>query len=124
MGISLLTVNSRQLVFNWIPIQSNCSSLQYGTESDCGSCSDESQTVLNQTSKTCIVEQPNMDERVCSFAVNSVICRNISGSFSTPVNVTLKGRTLISIICSFIFYIINFVDSTMAYPIAIAVKLT
>ena len=97
MGVSLFTVNSRQLVFNWMPIQSNCSSLQYGIESDCGSCSEGSQTFLNQTSKTCIVEQPNTDERMCSFAVNSVICRNISGSFSTPVNVTLKGKILVRI---------------------------
>ena len=69
-------------------MDSGCSTLHYNITSNCGSCINT--TAVTTTSVACSISvADNMTQ--CSFGVQSVVCANISGVLSTPLDVTLKG---------------------------------
>ena len=74
------------LAFNWTPVISNCSTLQYSIVSDCGTCP----TVTNMTTATCSDLQLTTNASLCYFRVTSRAC-DLTGSPSSPTAVTLKG---------------------------------
>ena len=90
LTIQLLSVNPSELLFNWNSVDSNCSSLQYSIISDCGTCS-----INLQTNISCNIGQPTTTEDMCSFAIQSVLCDNITGNLSAPISVTLKSSEII-----------------------------
>lgn len=74
------------LVFNWTsPIQ-NCKSLSYQISSDCGSCTE----TTNTTTVNCSVGAITHETSNCTFSVQSVVCGR-TGAANRPVIVTLKG---------------------------------
>ena len=88
-SIRLLNVSQTQLTFSWSSAESNCVSVQYGLQSDCGTCTNGSVTA--RTSKVCIIEPPDTTETQCSFAVRAIVCGNVSGDPTKSINVKLKG---------------------------------
>ena len=52
--------------------------------------------MTTQTSETCNIEQSTIFETRCTFAVQTVICGNISGMFSDDILLRLKGITAMS----------------------------
>ena len=89
--VQLVGTSSEQLVFNWTSVDSDCSTFQYNITSNCGNCVNT--TAVNTTSVTCAISLSSADNNVmqCSFSIQSVVCANISGVPSTPLDVTLKG---------------------------------
>ena len=88
-NVQLVDVNSKQLVFNWSSEESNCSTLQYNIDSDCGICTN---TVT--TFATCSIDLSAITNNMCTFAIQSVVCGNISGILSDPLSITLKGMCM------------------------------
>ena len=89
-NIQLISVSSEQVVFNWTSVESNCSTLHYNIMSNCGTCPHTIESTAN--SVTCFIDLSASAGNItlCAFGVQSVICANISGNFSTPLNLTLK----------------------------------
>ena len=85
-NVQLVDVNSEQLVFNWSSVESNCSTLQYSIESDCGTCTNTEMTLA-----TCSVDLSAITYDMCNFAIQSVVCGNVSGILSDPLSITMKG---------------------------------
>ena len=74
----------RQLTFNWSSVSPECpsNSIHYNIlVSNCGSCP----TTTNYTTVTC-TDVPT-DGSVCTFAIQIVICGNITGNMSVPIRV-------------------------------------
>ena len=89
LDVQLTSVKPDKLTFNWSSVQQNCSTLQYGIESNCGTCTNDPPTL---TSATCSFELSAISGGLCNFSVQSTVCGNITGSLSTPIRVTLKGK--------------------------------
>ena len=81
----LVDIKPGKLIFSWTPIARRCSSMYYEIQSNCGECP----TATNSTVATCIVN--NLQARLCTFTVRSVVCDNIVGSWSNEIEVMLKG---------------------------------
>ena len=79
------------LVFNWIPVISNCSMLQYNISSDCGTCP----TVTNATTAICSDLQLTTNASLCHFRVSSRAC-DLLGNPSSSFAVNLKGNFSVS----------------------------
>jgi hypothetical protein len=90
MGVELTDVTADHFTFQWGPVAfgSNCQTLQYNIETDCGNCSSNPQSA---TSVICSFDLSSIINNVCSFSVGTVICDDIAGNFSEPINITLKG---------------------------------
>ena len=85
--ISAVDFGSRELTFTWSPVAQGCP-LHYNIlSSNCGSCP----TTTNTTIVTC-TDVPT-DGSVCTFALQTVVCSNIIGNSSDPVNVTTIALT-------------------------------
>ena len=85
-------MTSNKLTFNWKAVRGDCSTLRYLIESDCGTCPVNS---VATTSATCSFQLPLTSAsgpNFCNFSVRSIICNDVIGSKSIPVNVTLKGK--------------------------------
>ena len=77
---------SRQLVFSWSSVAPDCPAIHYNIlASNCGSCP----TTTNHTTVTCTNVPTNGS--VCTFAIQTVVCQNITGNSSDSVQGTLKG---------------------------------
>ena len=88
--VRLVGVSSEQLVFNWTSVDSDCSTLNYNIMSNCGSCINT--TATTTTSVACSISVNVTDSITqCSFGVQSVVCGNVSGVPSTPLDMTLQG---------------------------------
>lgn len=85
--IHLVTVTPRSLKFQWSAVASTCASLLYEINTDCGICI----AVTNLTDVSCSINVHD-SPKVCSFQVRSIVCGNIAGMWSNPVNITLKGK--------------------------------
>ena len=94
-NVQLFDVNSEQLIFNWSPAESNCSTLQYSIESDCGTFTT---AVTTSTQATCSVDLSAIADSMCTFAIRSVVCGNISGILSDPLSITLKVTVYIYVV--------------------------
>ena len=74
---------SRQLTFNWSTVSTDCPAIHYNIlSSNCGSCP----TTTNHTTVICVDIPTNSS--VCTFAVQSVVCGNITGQRSNPIMVS------------------------------------
>ena len=84
--VSLIHVQPGQLTFNWTSVDVLCDSVSYKIiSSNCGRCP----LVTTNTTVTCtnIVASG----QVCIFAVQTVVCGNLTGNMSRPIYVILKG---------------------------------
>ena len=74
----------QELTFSWSPVAPDCPAIHYNIlASNCGSCP----STTNHTTVTC-TDVPT-DGTVCTFAVQTVVCRNITGNRSNPVRGTI-----------------------------------
>lgn len=76
-----------ELRFNWT--RKNCQMISYSITSDCGDC--PTSTAIN----TAVCINVPVDDRVCSFAVRTVVCGDIDGTQSNSLSVTLKGMSFL-----------------------------
>ena len=90
-NVRLTEVLERSLIFSWNSLGPNCASVQFAIISNCGNCP-------NMTSLTTVacsdVQLLSTDAFTCSFQVKSVLCGNIVGNLSAPVNAILKSMGL------------------------------
>ena len=90
--INLTNVSTEGLTFEWNSVAPNCSAVSYTISSlGCGSCPSSTST----TSIICHGVQLNGESDLCTLSIQAVTCGNISGSFSNPLNVSLKGLLLL-----------------------------
>ena len=92
-NVRLTGVSANSLDFAWTPAQTNCST-RYVVTSDCGDCATSSNLQTDQPTASCSFQPPSTadSDRVCTLAVQSVICRNLSSAMSAPVSVNLRGK--------------------------------
>ena len=92
--ISWERLGAEQLMFSWSPVVSNCVSISYNIlDSHCGVCPNS--TV--DTNITC----NNVSTRhlsMCMLAVQTIVCGNISGKWSTRVYVQENGTGYMDLI--------------------------
>ena len=89
MHISHIDIGLIQLTFAWSPVVPSCPSIHYNIlASNCGSCP----TTTSHTNVTC-TDIPT-DGSVCTFAVQTVVCGNITGIDNSSINIlVLNTRT-------------------------------
>ena len=76
---------SRELAFRWSPVASDCPAIRYNIlASNCGSCP----TTTNYTTVTCTDIPTN--NSVCIFAIQTVVCGNVTGNANNPIRVGVK----------------------------------
>ena len=83
---------TRQLTFNWSrsSVSPDCpgNSIHYNIlASNCGSCP----TTTNHTTITC-TDVP-INGTTCSFAVQTVVCGNVTGNSTNPISVSVNTAT-------------------------------
>ena len=79
--ISGVDISQQQLTFTWSPVVPDCPAIHYNIlASNCGSCP----TTTNHTTATCI-DIPTIGSTSCNFAIQAVVCGNISGNTSDPI---------------------------------------
>ena len=90
-NLQLIDMKPGQLAFSWIPTAHAllCSLLTYDIQSDCGECP----AATSSTSVICTFESAH--HRPCTFAVRSVVCGDIVGSWSHEIEAMLRGTSLI-----------------------------
>ena len=81
--ISNLNLALRKLTFSWSPVAPDCPAIHYVLALNCGSCP----TTTNHTNVTCTDVPINYS--ICTFAVQTVVCGNITSNISDPINITL-----------------------------------
>ena len=82
--ISKVGFHPNQLTFQWNSVASDCPASHYNIlASNCGSCP----TTTNHTNVTCTAVPTN--DSICTFAVQTVVCGNITSNISDPINITL-----------------------------------
>jgi hypothetical protein len=75
----------RELTFSWSPVAPDCPAIHYNIlASNCGSCP----TTTNHTNATCTNLNVSLNDTVCTFAVQTVVCGNITGNVSDPISIT------------------------------------
>ena len=104
-NIYLTDAQPGTLVFNWTPVITNCSTLQYSIISDCGTCP----TITNATTAICSDFQLTTNANLCNFSVSSRAC-DLTGNPSSPIVVTLKG--MVTAICLKLQMIIQPISSS------------
>ena len=88
-NVHLTDVKPGKLTFSWAPTVLHCSALTYEILSDCGVCP----TTTSSTLVTCTTE--SSQPRLCTFAVRSVACGGIVGSWSNEIEVMLRGTSFL-----------------------------
>ena len=85
--VRLSYVQSGRITFNWTSVDALCDSISYNIiSSNCGRCP----SMTTNTTATC--SDVMALGQVCTFAVRTVVCGNITGNMSHPVHVILRGR--------------------------------
>ena len=85
--VHLLDINSTHLTFHWSPVSSNCNAVHYCiTSSNCGHCPNR----VNSTSVTC--SGPFINDQLCTFAVQTVVCDNVVGNESNRIQVVIRSK--------------------------------
>ena len=86
--VHLADAGQGYLSFSWSAVANSCASLQYEISSTCGVSN-----ITNTTSALCSIDDTmSHDARECSFKIRSIVCNNLTGRWSDPINVTLKGK--------------------------------
>ena len=84
LNINKNDYSSRELTFSWSPVAPDCPAIHYNIlASNCGSCP----TTTNHTNATCTKVPVN--DSICTFAVQTVVCENITGNIRDPLNIIL-----------------------------------
>ena len=82
LWVSIVDLPLKQITFNWSPVAPDCPAVHYNIlASNCGSCP----TTTNNATLTC-TDVPT-DGIVCTFAIQTVVCGNITGSESEPISI-------------------------------------
>ena len=82
IGISNADSSLRQLTFSWSPVAPDCPAIHYNIlASNCGSCP----TTTKHTNATC-TDVPT-DDNECNFAIQTVVCGNITVNFSINTHI-------------------------------------
>lgn len=80
-------IGIEELMFSWSPVISNCSSVHYNIrDSNCGICPNST----TGTNVTCL-NVSTSHVSMCMLAVQTVMCGNISGEWSSQVNLLQNG---------------------------------
>ena len=86
ININLSDLDLRQFMFSWSPVAPDCPAIHYNIlASNCGSCP----TTTNHTNVTC-TDVPTEQNTFCAFALQTVVCGNITGILSNPISVSLS----------------------------------
>ena len=86
VSISLVDLSSRRLTFIWSSVAPDCPTIHYNIlSSNCGSCP----TTTTYTTVTC-TDVPT-DGDMCTLALETVVCGNVTGNLSDIVQGILKG---------------------------------
>ena len=86
LQINNINFLSQELTFSWSPVAPDCPAIRYNIlASNCGSCP----TTTNYTTVTCI--NVPTDGSVCTFAVQTVVCGNITGNASDAIRVNTSS---------------------------------
>ena len=89
LHISGIDFSSRKLTFAWSSVAPDCPAIHYNIlASNCGSCS----TTTTNTTVTC-TDVPTTGSTSCNFAVQTVVCGNMTGNISDPVIVNTGTST-------------------------------
>ena len=87
--VHLADAGPGNLKFSWSPVANHCASLQYNINSTCGVCP----SVTNSTSALCTIDDTlSHNANKCAFKTRSGVCGNITGRWSDPIYVILKGK--------------------------------
>ena len=82
-NINNVDYSSTELTFAWSPVAPDCPAIHYKIlASNCGSCPN----TTNHNAVPCT--DVSTDGSECTFAVQTVICGNITGNASNPFNIT------------------------------------
>ena len=88
--INLINLGSRQLIFSWNVVAPDCPAIHYNIlTSNCGTCP----TTTNHTNAIC-TDVPIDQDIFCTFVLQTVVCRNITGTLSNPIWVLLSNARL------------------------------
>ena len=75
---------TNEVIFSWSPVGPDCPAIHYNIlASNCGSCP----TTTNHTNVTC-TDVP-INDSMCTFAVQTVVCGNITSIASDPISINL-----------------------------------
>ena len=76
-------------MFSWNEVVSGCDIVYYRIiSSNCGGCSATNNIIVHTT---IFCTNVTTDGRVCSFAVQTIVCDDVSGNVSEPIHVVLRG---------------------------------
>ena len=79
ISLALVNFGPKEITFSWSPVAPDCPSIHYNIlASNCGSCP----TITNHTNVTC-TDVPT--DGMCTLAVETVVCGNITGNRSKPL---------------------------------------
>ena len=84
--VELTDVKPGMLYFLW-KLDYSCPSIHFIITSDCGSCMN---TLYETSSSTVCSVTVSTTAEMCTFAVRSIVCRNIMSTQSNEVKVMLK----------------------------------
>ena len=85
--VCLVDVQSGRITFNWTSVDALFDSISYNIiSSNCGRCPSQTTNTTATCSDIVALGQ------VCAFAVQTVVCDNITGNMTHPVHVILRGR--------------------------------
>ena len=84
-SLALVMFGSKKITFSWSPVAPDCPAVHYNNilSSNCGSC--PTTTATNKV--TCDVR--NHPESLCTFAVQRVVCGNITGNVSEYITLDI-----------------------------------
>ena len=89
-GITWKVLGSSAVLFCWSSVNTNCPAVHYNIlSSNCGSCPMNT-TNATVTCNDVLNEADNSQVGMCSFAVQTVMCGNITGTISDIVTVPLS----------------------------------
>ena len=78
-------------MFSWSPVAPDCPAIHYNIlASNCGSCP----TTTSHTNVTC-TDVPIEQNSFCTFALQTVVCGNITGILSNPISVSLSDNNAV-----------------------------
>ena len=91
-NLHLEDINREKVVFSWSSIAINCSSLQYDIKATGTACACPKISI--STSFICLINNSmlNTNGTKCNVAIRTVVCSNLTGTWSSPTEVFMKGN--------------------------------
>ena len=95
VSIAQVNFGTKKVTLSWSPVALDYPAIHYNIlASNCGSCP----TTTNHTNVTC-TDLPS-DDSMCNFAIQTVVCGNITGNWSKPLTFNVTN-TLMNEITSY-----------------------